>query len=38
MPAKLSEEGQDLINNWPCSDVITASQNTTSVRTFAVIF
>jgi len=26
MPTKLSGEGQDLINNWPCSDVTTTLQ------------
>jgi len=26
MPAKLSGEGHDSINNWPCSDVTTALQ------------
>jgi len=25
-PATLSDEGQDFINNWPCSDVTTTSQ------------
>jgi len=25
-PAKLSGEGQDFINNWPCSDVTTTLQ------------
>jgi len=28
---KLSEEGQDFINNWPCSDVTTALENTAVV-------
>jgi len=31
MPAKLCGEGQDFINNWPCSDVITTLQNTAIV-------
>jgi len=27
-PSKESGEGQDFINNWPCSDVTTTLQNT----------
>jgi len=38
MPAKLSEEGQDFINKWPCSDETTTLQNCYSVRTTAITF
>jgi len=31
VPAKLSGEGQDFINIWPCSDVTTSLQNTAIV-------
>jgi len=34
----LSGEGQDFINNWPCSDVTTTLQNTAIVTEYLQFF